>query len=91
MIDQVAQGAQVAMTPPEVEQLCGNGPIRLVTCPNGRVMGGFGVVGLAEHVRDTDLTQFIAGINAKRAELTKLAAGPQPANPRESLYTFTKI
>jgi hypothetical protein len=48
-------------------------------------------VGLVEHVGDTDLVKFVDEVNAKRAELARIAAGPQPDNSRSNLYTFTKI
>ena len=90
-IDKAAIGASVSMTPPEVDKLCGNGGARLVTCPNGLVVGGVGAVGFVEHTTVTDMQQFIDEINAKRADLAKIAAGPQPENPRANLYTFIRI
>lgn len=91
MIDQVIVGAQVSMTPPEVDKLCGDGPVRLVTCTDGRVVGGVGPVGLVEHVGVTDLQAFMDEVKARRATLAALAAGPQPDNPRANLYTFVRI
>jgi len=91
MIDRVVIGASVSMTPPGVDKLCGNGGIRLVTCVDGRVVGGFGSVGFLEHAGTTDLAAFMAEIAAQRAKLAEIAAGPQPDNPRANLYTFTRI
>ena len=79
------------MTPKEVDAFAGNGPVRLVTCANGQVIGGMGAVGLVEHVGDTDLTAFIEEVKAKRAKLAEIADGPQPDNPRANLYTFIRI
>jgi hypothetical protein len=90
-IDNIQIGASVSMTPPEADALAGNGPVRLVTCPNGRIIGGMGAVGLIEHVDETDLVQFIAEVNAKRKALADAAAAPQPENPRANLYTFIRI
>lgn len=91
MLDMVTIGAQVSMTPKEVDALCGDGVVRLVTCPNGRVIGGVGPVGLAEHTSATDLLAFVELIKSKREELARLAAAPQPDNPRANLYTFVRI
>jgi hypothetical protein len=91
MLERVLIGASVTMTPKEVDGLAGNGPVRLVTCADGRVIGGIGSVGLVEHVGVTDLVKFIDEVNAKRAELARIAAGQQPENLRSNLYTFTKI
>ncbi|MFA7269935.1 MAG: hypothetical protein WC073_11370 [Sterolibacterium sp.] len=91
MIDQAATGASVSMTPQEVLKLTGMGSVRLVTCPDGRVIGGMGCVGLVEHVGDTDLQAFIDEVKAKHAALVVLADAPPPDNPRANLYTFTKI
>lgn len=90
MLNKVALGARVSMTPREVDEMAKGVP-RLVTCPNGQVVGGIGPVGFCVHSKDTDLTAFLEEINAKRAELAKIAAGPQPTNPRENLYTFIRI
>ena len=91
MIDDAAIGASVSMTPQEVLKLTGDSKVRLVTCPDGRVMGGMGMVGFLEHVGNTDLQSFMSEIAAKRANLEVLSAAPAPANPRANLYTFTKI
>lgn len=90
MIENVQIGASVTMTPKEADALAGNGKVRLVTCPNGRVIGGVGSVGLVEHVGDTDLGQFIEEVNAKRKALAD-AAFVIPENPRANLFTFTRI
>jgi hypothetical protein len=90
MIDQVAIGASVSMTPQEVLKLA-DGPVRLVTCPDGQVVGGSGVVGFVKHHSNTNLTEFMAEIESKRVELVALAAAPPPDNPRASLYTFIRI
>ena len=89
-INGVVIGASVTMTAKEVEALCGNGSIRLVTCQNGRVVGGMGAVGFVEHFGVTDMRKFIEEIEAKRNELAKLAAVVTD-NPRMTLYTFTRI
>lgn len=91
MLENVILGARVSMTPPEADKLAGNGPVRLVTCADGRVIGGAGSVGLVEHVGVTDLQAFIDEVKAKRKALAELAAGPQPDNPRANLFTFTRI
>lgn len=91
MIDQVVIGARVSMTPVEADKLAGNGPVRLVTCPDGRVIGGMGAVGLVEHLGDTNLAALEAEIVNKRAALAEAALAPPPDNPRASLYTFTRI
>lgn len=91
MIDQAVIGARVSLTPVEADKLAGNGPVRLVTCPDGRVIGGMGAVGLIEHLKDTDLQAFIDEVKAKRAALAEAALVPSPGNPRASLYTFTRI
>ena len=44
MLENVILGARVSMTPPEADKLAGNGPVRLVTCADGRVIGGAGSV-----------------------------------------------
>jgi ACT domain-containing protein len=72
-------------------KLTGDGTVRLVSCPDGRVMGGMGAVGFIQHINNTDLQAFIDQIKAKRAELEVSVAAPQPDNPRSNLYTFTKI
>lgn len=91
MLSKIVLGARVSLTPKEADAFAGDGPIRLVTCADGRVVGGVGSVGLVEHVGMTDLQAFMAEINTKRAELSGLAAGPQPENLRANLFTFTKI
>ena len=91
MLSRVTLCAQVSMTPKEADGFAGDGPVRLVTCADGRVVGGMGSVGLVEHVGVTDLQAFMDEVKAKRAELKKLADGPQPDNPRANLFTFTKI
>lgn len=91
MLDKVVLGASVSLTAKEADALCGDGPIRLVTCANGRVVGGIGQVGLVEHVRETDLDAFMAEIKAKRAELKTAADRPASENPRANLFTFTRI
>lgn len=90
-VEMVVHGGNVAMTVHEVDALAGNGPVRLVTCANGRVIGGMGSVGLIEHVGITDLEGFIAEVKAKRAEIAERAKQPMPANPRSVLYEFTRI
>lgn len=90
MLNTVAIGARVSMTPREADELA-QGAVRLVTCQNGKVIGGVGSVGLCEHAADTDLLAFIEEINTKRAALAQLAAGPQPENPRANLFTFIRI
>lgn len=90
MLSQVTVGASVTMTAVEADKFAA-GLIRLVTCPDGRVIGGVGPVGLVEHTGDTDLGAFVDEVKAKRAALSELAAGPQPSNPRENLFTFIKI
>jgi len=91
MIDDAAIGASVSMTPLEVLKLTGDGTVRLVTCPDGRVMGGMGVVGFIQHITSTDLQSFTDQIKAKLDDLKVLAAAPQPDNLHANLYTFTKI
>ena len=91
MLDRVVIGAAVSMTPVEVDKLAGDGPVRLVTCENGRVVGGMGAVGLVEHMGITDLQAFMDEVKAKRAKLAEIAAGPQPDNPRANLYSFIRI
>lgn len=91
MIDQVVIGASVSLTPVEADKLAGNGPVRLVTCPDGRVVGGMGAVGLVEHLKDTDLQAFIDVVKARRAALATAALVPARDNPRASLITFTRI
>ena len=91
MIDQVAIGASVSLTPVEADGLAGNGPVRLVTCPNGRVIGGVGAVGMIEHLTDTDLQAFVDDVKVKRSALSALALESLPDNPRATLYTFTRI
>ena len=91
MLTNVVIGAQVSMTPKEADGLAGNGPVRLVTCANGRVVGGMGAVGFVEHIADTDLQAFMAEVRAKREALFALANGPQPDNSRANLFTFTRI
>ena len=59
MIDQVVVGASVSMTPQEVLKLTEPGAVRLVTCPNGRVIGGMGLVGMVEHTGVTDILAFM--------------------------------
>lgn len=89
-INEVVIGASVTMMAKEVEALCGNGSIRLVTCQDGRVVGGMGQVGFVEHVGITDLQRFIAEVERKRGELARLAATVTD-NTRATLYTFTRI
>ncbi len=91
MLSKVVLGARVSMTPKEADGFAGDGPVRLVTCADGRVIGGVGSVGLVEHVGVTDIQAFMDEVKAKRAELSAIAAGPQPDNPRANLFTFTKI
>ena len=91
MLSTVVVGAKVSMTPKEADGFVGDGPVRLVTCPDGRVVGGMGAVGLVEHVGDTDLQAFIDEVKVKRAALAELAAAPQPDNPRANLFSFTRI
>ena len=91
MIDQVKVGASVSLTPVEADKLAGNGPVRLVTCPDGRVIGGVGAVGMIEHLTNTDLQAFIDEVKAKRSALAAAALVPPPDNPRANLYTFTRI
>ena len=91
MIEQAVIGASVSLTPPEADSLAGDGPVRLVTCPDGRVIGGMGSVGLVEHLIDTDLQAFMDEIKAKRADLKELAQAQQPENPRANLFSFTRI
>lgn len=91
MIDRAAIGASVTMTPQEVHKLVGDEHVRLVTCPNGRIVGGVGAVGLVEHMGDSNLTALIEEIAAKRAALKLLAEAPPSDNPRSSLYTFIRI
>lgn len=91
MIDQVAIGASVSVTPAEADKLAGEGPVRLVSCPNGKVIGGVGAVGLVEHLTDTDLQAFIDEVKSQRAALAAAALVAAPDNPRASLYTFIRI
>lgn len=91
MLSKVAIGASASMTPKEVDTLAGNGPVRLVTCANGRVVGGVGPIGFLEHVGASDLQAFMDEVKKKRAALAEIAAGPQPDNPRANLYTFIHI
>ena len=91
MIDQVVIGASMSMTPVEADKLAGNGAVRLVTCSDGRVIGGMGAVGMLEHLTNTDLQAFIDEVKAKRAALAAAALVPPPDNPRANLYTFTRI
>lgn len=91
MLDKVKIGASVRMTPKEVHTLAGDGPVRLVSCPNGRIVGGMGPVGFVEHVGVTDLQAFIDEVKTRRAALAEVAAGPQPDNPRANLYEFIHI
>lgn len=91
MLTNVILGAQVSMTPKEADGFAGNGPVRLVTCPDGRVVGGMGSVGLVEHAGVTDMQALMDEVKAKRVALSELAAGPQPDNPRANLFTFTRI
>lgn len=91
MIDEIAIGASASMTPVEADNLAGDGPVRLVTCPNGRVIGGVGAVGMLEHLVDSDLQQFMDDVKAKRAALAAAALEAPPSNPRSNLYTFTRI
>lgn len=91
MIDQVVIGASVSLTPVEADKLAGNGPVRLVTCPDGRVIGGIGAVGMIEHLTDTDLQAFIDEVRARRAVLATAALAAPPDNSRANLYTFTRI
>jgi hypothetical protein len=91
MLSKINVGASVSMTAVEADKFAGTGPVRLVTCPNGRVIGGIGVVGLIEHGGDTDLQAFVDEVKAARAALAALSAGPQPSNPRENMFSFIKI
>jgi len=90
MLDKVICGAQVSMTPKEADGFAGDGPMRLVTCANGQVIGGFGSVGLLEHTGDTDLQEFMDQVVVLRAGLKALAAGQQPTKPRAT-FTFIRI
>ena len=91
MLTQVKVGASVTLTPKEADGCAGDGDVRLVTCPNGRIVAGIGQVGLVEHTSETNLNELMRLVKAKRDELAKLAAEQQPTNVRENLYTFTKI
>lgn len=91
MLDKVVLGATVSLTPKEADGYAGNGPVRLVTCADGRVVGGVGEVGLLEHHGATDLDAFVAEVKERRAALSTLASGPQPDNSRSNLFTFTRI
>ncbi len=91
MIDAVSIGASVSMTPAEVHALSGNGPVRLVTCPNGRIIAGTGAVGFVELVDGADLQVLMDEVKEKRAALATLALEAVPENPRANLYTFTRI
>ncbi|MDA8260586.1 MAG: hypothetical protein M0Z99_33965 [Betaproteobacteria bacterium] len=91
MLDTVNKGASVTMTAVEANKFAGDGTVRLVTCPDGRVIGGVGQVGMVEHAGDTDVVAFVEEVKAKRKELADRATGPQPSNPRENLFTFIKI
>ena len=91
MADTIATGARRALTAQEADALAGDGPVRLVTCANGRVIGGVGAVGLLEHTGDTDLVAFTAQVQTLRDNLKMLAADSAGAAPRASLFEFISI
>ena len=91
LIERATIGASVSMTPKEADVLAGNGPIRMVTCDNGLVIGGVGCVGFAQHSGNTDVLAFIEEIKVARAKLKTIADGLQPVNPRANLFTFINI
>lgn len=91
MADTIATGARRALTPQEADGLAGDGPVRLVTCDNGRIIGGVGAVGLLEHVGDTDLEAFVAQVKAARDDLKNQATATAGGKPRDNLFEFIAI